>query len=148
MQMLTGTILRGKVSAIVPFGAFVEIEKGKSGLVHISEVSDEYVEDIKNYLKVGQEVDVKVLSVDTNGKISLSIKRASKNSKKTDKQKTLGNINTNPPEEFDFNAKKREMESMSFEDKILKFKHDSEEKFQQLKRSADGKRSGGYKRTY
>lgn len=150
MQMQTGSILQGKVSGLAPFGAFVELEKGKSGLVHISEVSDEYVEDVSKHLKVGQEVKVKVLSVDPQGKISLSIKRATDTPKKKNhvQKKAESSIGTNPPEEFDFDRKKRELESMSFEDKLLKFKHDSEEKFQDLKRSAEGKRSGGYKRTY
>lgn len=150
MQMQAGSILQGKVSGLAPFGAFVELEKGKSGLVHISEVSDEYVEDVSKHLKIGQEVKVKVLSVDPQGKISLSIKKASENSQKKKRaaKKTESGIGSNAPEEFDFSAKRREMESMSFEDKLLKFKHDSEEKIQDLKRSAEGKRSGGYKRTY
>ena len=150
MQMQTGSILQGKVSGLAPFGAFVELEKGKSGLVHISEVSDEYVEDVSKHLEIGQEVKVKVLSIDPQGKISLSIKKASENNqkKKRDQKKTEKSIGTNPPEVFDFGSKKREIESMSFEDKLLKFKHDSEEKIQDLKRSTEGKRSGGYKRTY
>lgn len=150
MQMQTGSILQGKVSGLAPFGAFVEFEKGVSGLVHISEVSDEYVEDVSEHLKIGQEVKVKVLSVDPQGKISLSIKKASENPKKNKRiqKKPDNSIGSNPPEEFDFAAKRKELESMSFEDKLLKFKHDSEEKIQILKRSAEGKRSGGYKRTY
>lgn len=150
MQIETGSILQGKISGLTPFGAFVELEKGKSGLVHISEVSDEYVEDVSKHLKVGQEVKVMILSIDPQGKISLSIKKASNNFQKKKRfQKTSeSSIGTNPPEEFDFGAKKREIESMSFEDKLLKFKRDSEEKIQDLKRSAEGKRSGGYKRTY
>jgi len=150
MQMQMGSILQGKVSGLAPFGAFVELENGKSGLVHISEVSDEYVEDVSKHLKIGQEVKVKVLSIDPQGKISLSMKKASDSSKKMKRtqrrpEKSIGTI---PPEEFDFGVKKREMESMSFEDKLLKFKHDSEEKIQDLKRNTEGKRSGGYKRTY
>ena len=150
MQMQTGSILQGKVSGLAPFGAFVELEKGKSGLVHISEVSDEYVEDVSKHLEIGQEVKVKVLSIDPQGKISLSIKKASENpqKKKREQKKAEKSVSTNPPEVFDFGSKKREIESMSFEDKLLKFKHDSEEKIQDLKRSAEGKRSGGYKRTY
>lgn len=150
MQMQTGSILQGKVSGLAPFGAFVEIEKGVSGLVHISEVSEEYVEDVSKHLKIGQEVKVKVLSVDPQGKISLSIKKASETPKKSRRvqKKNETSVGNNPPEEFDFSAKRKEMESMSFEDKLLRFKHESEEKIQDLKRSAEGKRSGGYKRTY
>ena len=85
MQIETGTILQGKVSGLAPFGAFVELEDGKSGLVHISEVSGEYVEDVSKHLKVGQEVKVKVLGIDEKGKISLSIKRASESFQKKKK---------------------------------------------------------------
>lgn len=150
MQMQTGTVLQGKISGLAPFGAFVELGEGKSGLVHISEVSDEYVDDVNKHLKVGQEVKVKILSIDEKGKISLSIKRASENSskKKNFKKRVEEPIGSRPPEEFDFGARNREMESMSFEDMLTRFKHDSEEKIQDLKRNTEGKRSGGYKRTY
>lgn len=156
MQIEAGSILQGKVSGIVQFGAFVEFEDGKSGLVHISEVSDEYVEDVSKHLKVGQEVKVKVLSVDQKGKISLSIKRAAekkefakdkKERKKYFRKKPEPVDFSKPPEEFDFSFGKS-MEGLSFEDKLLKFKHDSDEKIQDLKRSNDSKRSGGYKRSY
>ena len=150
MQMQTGSILQGKVSGLAPFGAFVELGEGKSGLVHISEVSDDYIEDVSKHLQVGQEVKVKVLSIDPNGKISLSIKKASDNSrkKKNFQKKTEPNIGKIPPEEFDFGSRKRESEGLSFEEKLLKFKHESDEKIQDLKRNTEGKRSGGYKRTY
>ena len=149
MQMQSGSILQGKVSGIAPFGAFIELEEGKSGLVHISEVSDEYVDDVSKHLKVGQEVKVKVLSVDEQGKISLSIKRAAeKVQKKNSVKKTGVSSPTAPPEEFYFESKKKDAGAMSFEDMLLKFKHDSEEKIQDLKRNTEGKRNGGYKRAY
>lgn len=154
MQIEAGSILQGKVSGIAPFGAFVEFEEGKSGLVHISEVSDEYVDDVNKHLKVGQEVKVKVLSVDPQGKISLSIKKAADKKDKENKEKRRHFRKTaepvdfsKPPEEFDFGSGKN-MEGLSFEDKLMKFKHESEEKIQDLKRSTEGKRSGGYKRAY
>ncbi len=68
--------LKGKVTGIKKFGAFVELPEGKSGLVHISEVADNYVENVEEHLSVGDEVDVKVLSIADDGKISLSIKKA------------------------------------------------------------------------
>ena len=77
MQIEDGSILRGKITGLAPFGAFVELEGGKTGLVHISEVSNEYVDDISHHLTAGQTVKVKVISVDEQGKISLSIKKAS-----------------------------------------------------------------------
>lgn len=75
MALQVGDIIEGKVTGIKPFGAFVSLPEGKNGLVHISEVSYEYVQDIATVLKEGQAVSVKVLSIAPDGKIALSIKR-------------------------------------------------------------------------
>src|SRR5699024_12782594 len=76
MSIEVGSKLQGKVTGITNFGAFVELEKGKTGLVHISEVADTYVKDINEHLTVGDEFKVKVINVEDDGKISLSIKKA------------------------------------------------------------------------
>ena len=76
MSLETGMILEGKVTGITKFGAFVELEPGKTGMVHISEVAPTFVNDINDYLKEGQTVKVKVLSVSEDGKIRLSKKKA------------------------------------------------------------------------
>ncbi len=76
MSVEVGSKVKGKVTGIKNFGAFVQLPGGKTGLVHISEVADQYVEDINEHLSVGEEVEVKVLSVGDDGKISLSIKKA------------------------------------------------------------------------
>ncbi len=152
MQVEVGAVLEGKVTGIAAFGAFVELEGGKTGLVHISEVSTEYVSDINEHLKEGQTVKVKVISTD-NGKISLSIKQTQKPAEKREKRqggrrqerRSADNGPKRPPEEFDFGRKNSDM---SFDDMLQKFKQDSDEKFQDLKRSNEGKRSGGYKRSY
>lgn len=74
-KYIIGTVVKGKVARIASFGAFIELEPGVDGLVHISEVSDHHVEKVEDVLKVGDEVDVKVLDVDPEGKrISLSIR--------------------------------------------------------------------------
>ncbi len=75
-EIEVGTIYRGKVIRIVDFGAFVNILPGKDGLVHISQISEERVNNVADHLKEGQEVDVKVLEVDRQGRIRLSIKEA------------------------------------------------------------------------
>ncbi|KHD84361.1 S1 domain-containing post-transcriptional regulator GSP13 [Heyndrickxia ginsengihumi] len=70
-----GSIVTGKVVAIKPFGAFVALDDEKQGLVHISEIKHGFVKDINDVLTVGEEVNVKILSIDEeSGKISLSIK--------------------------------------------------------------------------
>ena len=77
MSINVGDIVECSVINITSYGAFVQLEDNKKGLIHISEVSNRYVEDANTVLKVGQVVKAKVLSID-NGKISLSIKQLEK----------------------------------------------------------------------
>lgn len=160
MQVEVGTVLEGKVTGLAAFGAFVEIPGGKTGLVHISEVSTSYVNDIKDHLKEGQKVKVKVIGAE-NGKISLSVKQVDDSDKLGGVQKEVkkdkrsgrrsraaakkSEIGHKPPEEFNFGKRGNDM---SFDDMLQKFKQDSDEKFRDLKRSNEGKRSGGYSRSY
>ena len=74
MELTVGTILEGKVKSITNFGAFVSLPENKTGMVHISEVANAYVSDIRAHLTEGQEVKVVVIG-NENGKINLSIKR-------------------------------------------------------------------------
>lgn len=78
MDLAVGSILDGKVTGITKFGAFVALPEGKSGMVHISEVASNFVSDINDFLKEGQEVRVKVIAIDQVGRINLSIKKAQK----------------------------------------------------------------------
>ncbi len=74
MELTVGAILEGKVKSITNFGAFISLPEGKTGLVHISEVSNTYVSDVRQHLTEGQDVKVVVIGTE-NGKINLSIKR-------------------------------------------------------------------------
>src|SRR5256714_7352891 len=75
--MTPGTVVEGTVGGITNFGAFVQIEGAGTGLVHISEIANEYVRDVNNHVKMNDKVKVKVLNVDvTNGKMDLSLKQA------------------------------------------------------------------------
>ena len=76
MELEIGSIYEGKVTGITKFGAFVLLPMGKSGMVHISEVANTFVDDINNYLKEGQTVTVKLIAIDQQGRINLSIKKA------------------------------------------------------------------------
>lgn len=76
MELEIGAIQEGKVTGITKFGAFVLLPGGKSGLVHISEIANAYVNDVNDFLKVGDTVKVKILSVNEAGKVNLSIKQA------------------------------------------------------------------------
>ncbi|SMC28323.1 S1 RNA binding domain protein [Clostridium acidisoli DSM 12555] len=139
MTLKAGTILEGTVINITNFGAFVDVE-GKTGLVHISEVADTFVKDIKDYLKEQDKVKVKVLAVDDGGKISLSIKQASipqKSSKPIDIDWTK---NTKTKQQ------QQQQGGADFEDRLSKFLKDSEERFQDLKRHQEAKGHGGYRK--
>lgn len=151
MQIEVGMVLSAKVTGVTTFGAFVELPDGKSGLIHISEIAEEFVQNVGDRLKVGQTVKAKVISAEEK-KISLSIKQLSdedveksKHSKEKKKKQRVHKRMTQAPEEFEFFGKKSTAE-MSFDDMLLKYKHDSEEKFHDLKRSNDSKRSGNSKR--
>lgn len=141
MLLEVGAILEGKVTGITKFGAFVELPEGKTGMVHISEVAQTYVKEIKDHLQDNQVVKVKVLGIDQAGKISLSIKRA------LEQPRPVFNRNMPPREQKGFAGRepRKPVGEMTFEDKMSKFKQISEEKFSDLKRSNEGKR-GGYSR--
>ena len=74
MELTVGAILEGKVKSITNFGAFVALPENKTGMVHISEVANAYVSDIRQHLTEGQDVKVVVIGLE-NGKVNLSIKR-------------------------------------------------------------------------
>ena len=74
MELTVGAVLEGKIKSITNFGAFVSLPENKTGMVHISEVANAYVSDIRQHLTEGQDVKVIVIGTE-NGKINLSIKR-------------------------------------------------------------------------
>lgn len=140
-----GAIVEGKVTGLTAFGAFVSLPDGKSGMVHISEVSNSFVKDIKDFLKEGQDVKVKVVNITDEGKISLSIKKAedapkepAPRPKRNDRPRGGSNVWQGQPKQQNDGA-------MSFEDMMARFKQVSDEKMTDLKRSTDSKH-GGYSR--
>ena len=131
--MEAGNIVEGKVTRITNFGAFVELEEGKVGLIHISEVAEVFVNDVRDFLSEGDMVKVKVINVDGN-KIALSLKQA-KPKPPTAEVQPLRNRRADsrkPPRQL----------SASFEDKLSKFLKDSDERLTDLKRKTDSKRGG------
>jgi S1 RNA binding domain protein len=121
MPLEVGTIVEGVVTGITHFGAFVTLPTGQTGLVHISEVADSYVRDIKDFVKEQDRIKVKVLSVDPVGKIGLSIRQVDPRSGPN---------------------RGRAPTRRSFEDKLSRFMKDSEERLTTIKRSTDSKRGG------
>ena len=144
MGLEPGKIIEGKISGITQFGAFVVIEGGKTGLVHISEIALEYVKDIKSHLKEGDKVKAKILSVDPSGKISLSIKQAILDERNAAKKATP-KPHSKKPDDFDWS--KKSAQPSSFEDMLAKFKQDSDEKQHDVKKALDSKRGSSYKRS-
>lgn len=128
MSIEVGNKLKGKITGIKKFGAFVELPEGKSGLVHISEVADNYVENVEDHLSVGDEVEVKVLSIADDGKISLSIKKAKDRSRK--------------PRHSKANHGKPVQKTEDFEKKLSNFLKDSEDKLTSIKRQTESRRGG------
>ncbi|MEF9852651.1 MAG: S1 RNA-binding domain-containing protein [Hydrogenoanaerobacterium sp.] len=137
MQLEVGNILEGKVTGITKFGAFVELQGGKTGMVHISEVAATYVNEISEYLKENQIVKVKVLSISPEGKVSLSIKRALPPPAPQPRREGPRIDN------FDWNATKGKSDNLSFEDMMNKFKQTSDDKMSDLKKYTDVKRGTG-----
>lgn len=143
MAIEVGSIVEGKIVNVMPFGAFVALPEDKTGLVHISEISSQYVEDINTCIKRGDVVKVKVIKIEESGKISLSIKKAEEKKREKKREEKPAKPAIIRPADIDWSRKD---DDLSFEDKLSKFKQDSDEKMLSLKRSNESKRSGGYKR--
>jgi S1 RNA binding domain protein len=127
MSLEVGQIIEGKVTGITNFGAFIELPGGQTGLVHISEVADKYVKNVNDFLKQGDLVKVKVLTLD-KGKIGLSIRQAQPSAER-------------------YNNPKQNRQS--FEDKLAKFIKDSDERQSDIRKSLESKRGGrGGGKTY
>ena len=140
MQLSVGQIVEGRVTGITNFGVFVDLGEGKSGMVHISEVAQTYVNNIRDHVTEGDTVQVKIINIAEDGKIALSIKKAleQKNGRPQSPAKK-------PKPHFNdsfssFGAPKAEPDS--FEEMMNRFKQNSEDKFSDLKRkNSDMRRS-------
>jgi S1 RNA binding domain protein len=142
MELAAGAILTGKVTGITKFGAFVTLPDGKSGLVHISEVANCFVSDVHDFLTEGQEVQVKVLSMQPGGKINLSVKQAlpAPPPRRTNNFRAAPRgVNRSAPRTAPAPAAPLTPEAM-FEDKLKKFMTSSEGKMSELNRNRDSKR--------
>lgn len=142
MSIEVGSVIEGTVTGITNFGAFVELPEGKVGLIHISEVADVYVRDVKDFLKEQDKVKVKVLSVDERGKIGLSIKQLQEK-KNTEPAAANNRPMQRRSQGSDFRrSSNNRMSAISFEDKLSKFLKDSDERLMDLKKNTDSKRGG------
>lgn len=149
MEFGVGSVLEGKVTGITKFGAFVSLPEGKSGLVHISEIAYSYVNDVKDHLKEGQEVKVKVIGIDENGRINLSIKKAMDPPPRPAGQgRPMGRPggHTGGHTGGGFRGKPAPAEPASFEDRLKQFMAASDSKLSELRQSERrSSRRGGRK---
>ena len=118
MGLEVGAIVTGKVATIKEFGAFINLENGQCGLLHISEVAHTYVETIREHLQDGQEVTVKVIAMDEGGRIKLSIKQAQKPPARP----------TSPSRSGRASSKRNAPVVETFEDKLQQFMQESNRK--------------------
>ena len=169
MQLEVGEIYEGKVTGITKFGAFVSFEGGQTGMVHISEVAPTFVTEIRDFVTEGQMVKVKVLSINEEGKISLSMKKAlPEEQQRRPSRRTDGPRRDNgrrdgarregprPPRQprpapqpgpartGDFEWQSRRNDTGTFEEMMSRFKQTSDEKMSDLKRGNESRR--GYSR--
>lgn len=84
--MKKGDIVKGKITSIKSFGAFVKVNETIDGLIHISEISNGFVRNIEDYLTVGDEVELEILDISSDNKLSLSYKSLNKNKKRKEKR--------------------------------------------------------------
>ena len=141
MQMEVGKIVEGKVVKIAKFGAFIELEPKVNGLVHISEISKQFIVNVSDFLSVGDKVKVKILNSE-NGKISLSIKQAQDLPLKHHSNNKLSQQANEPSNKSPIIFKQAETSTnLSFEEMLSKFKKNSEEKLSDIKRNSENRRS-------
>ena len=112
MELTVGTVLEGKVKSITNFGAFIALPENKTGMVHISEVANAYVSDIRQHLTEGQDVKVVVIG-NENGKVNLSIKRLEAKPQRENTQRGNGNFrpNNGPRRDAGFNPQQSQPQS-------------------------------------
>lgn len=129
MELAIGQIVEGKITGITKFGVFVDLGDSKTGMVHISEVSQTFVSEIRDHVKENDVVKMKVLNISEDGKISLSIKRAAERPIQPKKREYEA-----PKPDNSYVWVEKKSEPASFEEMMNKFKMTSEEKFSDLKR--------------
>ena len=160
MEFGVGSILEGKVTGITKFGAFVALPEGRSGLVHISEIAYSYVNEVSDHLQEGQQVKVKVIGIDDNNRINLSIKKVTESP-----ARPAGAQNNRPPRQQGGFAPRQgggaprqqggymprpaaPKEPQDFEDRLKQFMQSSDSKLSELRyiEKKGGNRRGGGRR--
>ncbi|USS84887.1 S1 domain-containing RNA-binding protein [Fructilactobacillus myrtifloralis] len=145
MAFEVGEILTGKVSGITGFGAFVDLGNHQTGLVHISEVADGYVKDIHDQLAVGDQVQVKVTKIGSDGKIGLSIRKATAQAAQPQEQASSSHQAANPHPRAQSKHRSNPhtgARSDKFDDLLSSFLKESESRLSSIRKNTEGKRGG------
>ena len=131
MEFTVGAVLEGKVKTITKFGAFITLPENRTGMVHISEIANTYVSDIRAHLTEGQTVRVKIIGIDEAGKISLSIKRAQEQQRPARTQQA--------PQQRASQPRQQRSEPLTFEEKLKQFMSESDSKMSSIRAYSDHK---------
>lgn len=143
MQLKVGEIVEGKVTGIKNYGAFVDLGEGKSGMVFISEIAHTYVNDINDFLKLGDTVKVMIINIAEDGKISLSIKKTIEPEHSNERRQSRASgegrrerkpYQPPPKPDGSYTWMPRKEEGGTLDEMINRFKQTSDEKFSDLKR--------------
>ena len=149
MALEVGQIVEGKVSGITGFGAFIDLLDGQTGLVHISEIANAFVNDVNDFLTLGQMVKVKILSITPDGKINLSIKQTL--SEQAPARRSAPRPQNNAPaprsapaqwNPAEYGTVRGPSSDASFEDKLKQFMQESDSRMSGNKLYADRKGGG------
>ena len=134
MELTVGTILEGKIKSITNFGAFVALPENKTGMVHISEVANAYVSDIRAHLTEGQDVKVVVIG-NENGKVNLSIKRLEPKPQRENapRRENNGSFNQNRPQKAPVQPAAPKTADQLFEEKLKAFMSESDTKLSSIR---------------
>ena len=141
MELTVGAVLEGKVKTITNFGAFVALPENKTGMVHISEVANAYVNDIRQHLTEGQDVKVMVIGTE-NGKINLSIKRLEpkpqrENAPRREFRSSNSNQNQGAVHPAPVQSAAPKTADQLFEEKLKAFMTESDSKLSSLKQYSE-----------
>ena len=150
MELTVGAILEGKVKSITNFGAFIALPENKTGMVHISEVANTYVSDIRTFLTEGQDVKVMVISLD-NGKVNLSMKRLEPKPQRDNNRPNFRANNNGAPANRDNGAPRQNRPAAAapatppapktadqlFEERLKQFMTESDSKLSSLRQYSD-----------
>ena len=148
MELTVGAVLEGKVKSITNFGAFIALPENKTGMVHISEVANTYVSDIRTFLTEGQDVKVMVISLD-NGKVNLSMKRLEPKPQRDNSRPNFRANNNGAPANREGSAPRQSRPAAPatppapktadqlFEERLKQFMTESDSKLSSLKQYSD-----------